>query len=104
MIVTVFRFRVARDTKNEFFQATRRMNELAASMPGYVSHKVFMAEDGEFLTHIEFESEETMHAWSVHPEHLEAKAKGRNAYFSEYQTQICAVIRQSKSRPRSVVS
>ncbi|MGY4498653.1 heme-degrading monooxygenase HmoA [Bradyrhizobium sp. GM24.11] len=44
-----------------------------------------------------------MHAWGVHPEHLEAKRNGRNAYFSEYQTQICTVIRQSKSKPRSVV-
>jgi heme-degrading monooxygenase HmoA len=103
VIVTVFRFRVASDAKREFFQATKRMNELAASMPGYVSHKVFMAEDGEYLTHIEFESAETLRAWSVHPEHLEAKARGRNSYFSEYQTQICAVIRQSKSKPRSLV-
>src|SRR5215212_1068001 len=103
MIVTVFRFRVASDAGSEFFQATRRMNELASRMPGYISHKVFVAEDGEYLTHIEFESEEAMHAWGVHPEHLEAKRKGRNAYFSEYQTQICTVIRQSKSKPRSVV-
>jgi len=104
MIVTVFRFRVASDTRSEFFKATKRMNELATRMPGYISHKVFVADDGEYLIHIEFESEKTMQAWGMHPEHLEAKANGRNAYFTEYQTQICTVIRQSKSKPAPVIA
>lgn len=99
MNVTIFRFRIAEGAAREFFTAVQRMNELAAAMPGYIAHKAFRAEDGEFLIHIEFESEETMRAWGRHPEHLQAKTDGRQKFFSEYRTQVCNLIRESKSKP-----
>lgn len=69
--------------------------ELAASMPGYLSHKGFVAEDGERVTLVEFESQEAMRAWSMHPEHIEAKKKGRKNFYSEYRIQIRTPIRES---------
>ncbi len=33
------------------------MSALARTMPGYISHKCFLAEDGERVTIVEFESE-----------------------------------------------
>lgn len=101
MNVTIFRFRIADGAAREFFTAVQRMNELAATMPGYVAHKAFRAEDGEFLIHIEFEDEETMRAWGRHPEHLKAKADGRKTFFSEYRTQVCDLIRESKSKSQA---
>jgi heme-degrading monooxygenase HmoA len=71
------------------------MSELARKMPGYLSHKGFVAEDGERVTLVEFESEEALRAWSVHPEHVQAKKKGRASFYSEYRVQICAVQRSS---------
>ena len=47
----------------------RRMIELAESMPGYVSHKDFTADDGERVTIVEFEHEEGLRAWRLNPEH-----------------------------------
>ncbi len=34
------------------------MSALAKAMPGYISHKGFVAEDGERVTIVEFESDE----------------------------------------------
>ena len=56
MIVVVFR---ARRTDvglgEEYMTALRRMEELAREMPGYVSHKAYVAQDGERLTLFEWE-------------------------------------------------
>ena len=72
------------------------MAELAQTMPGYISHKGFFAEDGERCTIVEFESEESMRAWRMNPEHREAQSKARDVYYSEYSLQICDVMREAK--------
>ena len=43
----------------------KRMADLAVKMPGYVSHKPFVAEDGERLTLFEWESLETLRACAL---------------------------------------
>jgi heme-degrading monooxygenase HmoA len=95
MIVTVFRSRVKPEVQEEYGRWAARMSELARKMPGYVSHKGFVAEDGERVTIVEFESEETQRAWSMNREHVEAKTKGRSNFYSEYRIQICTVQRDS---------
>jgi heme-degrading monooxygenase HmoA len=100
MIVTVFRSRLLPEAVGEYMPVAKRMSELARAMPGYISHKGFVAEDGERLTLVEFDSEESLRAWAVHPEHVEAKKRGRQRFFTEYRVQICNIIRDSNSRPR----
>jgi heme-degrading monooxygenase HmoA len=95
MIITVFRSRVRPESREEYARWTARMSELARKMPGYVSHKGFVAEDGERVTIVEFESEQALRAWSLHPEHVEAKKKGRASFYSEYRVQVCRVERDS---------
>ncbi len=96
MIVTVFRSRLNEEVRSEYLQWAGRMSQLAATMPGYISHKGFTAEDGERLTLVEFQSEEGMRAWATHPEHVQAKKMGRRSFFSEYRVQICTLVRDSK--------
>lgn len=72
------------------------MSELAKTMPGYISHKGFFADDGERVTVVEFESEEGMRAWRMHPEHRAAQKKGRDSFYAEYSVQICQVTREAK--------
>ncbi len=67
MMVTVFRSRIRQENAEEYMKMAAKMAELAAQMPGYVSHKGFTAEDGERVTIVEFESEETHRAWAEHP-------------------------------------
>ncbi len=96
MIVTVFRSRLMPGLQQEYVAVVNRMTELAASMPGYLSHKVFIAEDGERCTIVEFESEEAQRGWRMHPEHREAQKKAREIYYQSYSLQICEIKRESK--------
>jgi heme-degrading monooxygenase HmoA len=93
MIVTVFRSRLKPEAQQEYLQWAARMSELAKTMPGYISHKGFVAEDGERVTIVEFESEETQRAWSLNAEHVGAKKKGRQDFYLEYHLQVCSVQR-----------
>jgi len=93
MIVTVFRSRLNPETLAAYGAVAKHMSELARTMPGYVSHKGFVAEDGERVTIVEFETEDALHQWSVHPDHAKAKRQGIGSFFSEYKFQICSVIK-----------
>jgi len=94
MIITVFRSRLRPEAVDEYTPMLRRMTELAARMPGFVSHKTFVAEDGERVTLVEFESDTATKAWGSHPEHIEAQRAGRRTFYSEYSIAVCEVLRQ----------
>lgn len=96
MIVTVFRSRLKDESRAEYLALAPRMAELARSMPGYRSHKAFVAEDGERVTIVEFEDEASQRAWAQHAEHLAAKQRGREAFYAEYSIQVCTVQRESR--------
>lgn len=100
MIVTVFRSRLNTEAQEEYKIWAARMSVLAATVPGYVSHKGFVADDGERVTIGEFESEDGLRSWATHPEHVEAKKKGRGLFFTEYRVQVCNVVRDSAERGR----
>ena len=89
MVITVFRSRLKPEAQEEYMACASRMSELARKMPGYISHKGFVAEDGERVTIVEFESEEAQRAWSLHPEHVEAQRKARTDFYSEFCVQVC---------------
>ena len=93
MIVTVFRSRLRPEAVDEYGPMARRMSELARTIPGYVSHKGFVADDGERVTVVEFETEDAVKEWGRHQEHVGAKRRGIESFFSEYKFQICSVIR-----------
>lgn len=96
MILTVFRNRLKTEHQAEYKVTARRMSELARAMPGYLSHKTFTAEDGERVTIVEFADEASQRAWATQAEHMTAKARGREAFYSEYSIQVCSVTRASR--------
>lgn len=95
MIVTVFRSRLRPEHSEEFLKLADALGADANGMPGFVSRKVFFAEDGERVTIIEFESEETHRAWAEHPAHRAAQKLGREQFYSEYSLQVCQSLRTS---------
>ena len=95
MIVTVFRSRLKPEIQEEYYQWAARIAALAKTMPGYVSHKSFVAEDGERVTIVEFENDEGQRTWATNLQHVEAKKKGRADFYTEYKLQICRVERES---------
>jgi heme-degrading monooxygenase HmoA len=96
MLITVFRSRLRPGIREEYDAAAARMNELARTMPGYVSHKAYYAEDGERCTIVEFEHEEGPRAWRTNPEHRAAQKMARERYYTEYHIQVCTLDRESK--------
>jgi len=95
MIVTVFRSRLKPENEEEYFEWAARIAALAKTMPGYVSHKSFTADDGERVTIVEFESDEGQRTWATNLQHVEAKKKGRADFYTEYKLQVCTVQRET---------
>ncbi|HET9978552.1 MAG TPA: antibiotic biosynthesis monooxygenase [Burkholderiaceae bacterium] len=89
MVLVTFQSRLRADADLAALEALgARMYGIAAAMPGFVSYKDFSAADGENLTLVEFESEETLAAWRDQPEHREAQERGRREFFSDYRITI----------------
>ena len=96
MIVTVFRSRLRPESADEYGDWSTRMSDLAKTMPGYISHKGFVAPDGERVTIVEFEDEESLKGWRHQTDHMAAQKKGRADFYSEYKIQVCTVQRQTE--------
>jgi len=97
MMVVVFRARRTPEGEGPEYQKwSLRMSELARQMPGYISHKGYVAEDGERVTLFEWESAETLHAWATHPEHVPVQRLGRQKFYTQYHLQVCELVRESK--------
>ena len=94
MVVIVFRSRLREDIDMAGLDALgAEMAAIATAMPGFLSYKDYAAADGELLTVVEFESEETLAAWRDDPAHRAAQERGRREFFAEYRIQICTPVR-----------
>jgi heme-degrading monooxygenase HmoA len=96
MILTVFRSRLKDDIDDEYEHFVGTTSRLAEQAPGFLGHKMFVAEDGERVTLVEFDSIESQRAWSLSAEHKAAAIAGRRGLYAEYRIQICTVNRDSK--------
>jgi heme-degrading monooxygenase HmoA len=95
MILTLFRSRLKADCLVEYDEQVGLTAPLAETTPGFLGHKVFVAEDGERLTVVEFASMEAQRAWSLSREHTEAAKVGRKRFYAEYKIQVCSLMRES---------
>src|SRR5262249_11190032 len=93
MIVAVFRSRLNPGAQDEYGPMARRMSELVGDIPGYISHKAFVADDGERVTIVKFETKEAPREWRIHPQHGTAKRHAIESLFAQYKFQIRSVIR-----------
>lgn len=98
MIVTVFRTRTVDQLPAEYALKAKRMADLAANMPGFISFKTFAAPDGERLSLIEFDSEESMRTWQQHPEHIEVQEWSKKHLYTEFKVQVLKPVRVHEFR------
>lgn len=96
MTLIVFRSRMAPDAPESYGARAEEIYGYAVKMPGFRSIKDFVAEDGERLALVEFESEAHSRAWGQHAEHRKAQQEGRDLYYSEYSIQVCELVRESR--------
>ncbi len=96
MVTIVFRSRLRDEHDPAFHGLADRMQTLAEAMPGFVSYRVYVAEDGERCSLIEFESHEHLAAWREHSEHAAAQRLGRERFYESYTLQILEPVRESR--------
>jgi heme-degrading monooxygenase HmoA len=95
MIVVLFAVTPRGDVNLEDYrQASARMRELVATIPGFISYNSYRADDGETVAIARFESEEALDEWRFHPEHRAIQAKGRQSYYQQYWVQVCSTLRE----------
>lgn len=92
-VMTIFRSRLRPEATTAYADHAARMSELARSMPGYVGHKAFTADDGERVTIVLFADRDSHEAWRSHPEHVDAQRAGVRDYYQEYSITVGDVTR-----------
>ena len=101
MIVTVFRSRLRPGVREEYVALVDKIAAIARTMPGYISHKGFFADDGERVTIVEFEHEEGMRAWRTNPEHLAAQSWRARSTTPSIMCRSARSTASRNSRPRT---
>ena len=100
MVVVTFRNRFNPGVDmQEYGQRVGKLFEIVSAMPGFRGIRSYEGEDGEKLSLIEFDSHESLAAWRDQAEHRIAQELGRQNYYSEYQLQICELVRESHKEP-----
>ena len=79
---------------DDYRDLARRMGELVAVVPGYISSKTYTSRDGETLTVARFESEAALAAWRDNAEHQDAQRRGQEDFYDAYAVQVCRLERE----------
>src|SRR5262245_20227104 len=95
MVIGIFRSRLRPEAREAYGPVAARMDDLAGTMPGYLWHKTFRAEDGERVTLFGFETLAALEAWRDHAEHREAQRRGVAEFYAEYSLHVCTPLRES---------
>ncbi|MFM8645486.1 MAG: antibiotic biosynthesis monooxygenase family protein [Actinomycetota bacterium] len=97
MIITVFRSRLLPGVDTEYGELASEMSQLAVSMPGFISEKMFVADDGERVTIVLFAGS-SQRAWRDHPAHRRPQERGCEALYSEHSLYSATVTYSSSHR------
>ena len=77
------------------YEATaERMEELAATQPGYRGIESARGADGFGITVSYWATEADARAWKQHSEHLLAQATGRSTWYGRYRVRVATVTRE----------
>jgi len=81
-------------TKNNegYSEMAQKMEDLAKTQSGFLG--IDSAREDVGITVSYWESLEAIKTWKQHSEHLVAQQKGRNQWYSWYNTRICKVERE----------
>ena len=94
MIVVLFRSKlVPTASQTGYDEMAKEMDDLARTMPGFVDVKSFKAEDGERLTLVWWQDEETLRGWREQARHRIAQRTGREKWYEYYKMDVAEVIR-----------
>ena len=95
MIVVLFRSKLV-DSPDGYDEMSEEMEALAKTMPGFIDVKGYRADDGERLTVVRWENEETMRQWREHVRHRVAQRMGREKWYAYYKMEVAEVVREKE--------
>ena len=95
MLVVLFRSKLV-DAPEGYVEMAQEMLDTAKTMPGFVDVKAFKADDGERLTVVWWESEETLQTWRTHARHLIAQRLGRERWYQYYSLEVAELKRSTR--------
>lgn len=70
-----------------------RMKALAETQPGFLGMESARGTDGVGITVSYWQDEASIQRWKQHGEHLEAQAKGKEAWYASYTVRVARVER-----------
>lgn len=81
------------DADNGYAETAERMEELIATMPGYLGAESLRGPDGFGITIAYFDTEENIRTWRNHAEHADARMRGRKEWYSHFEVRVAKVER-----------
>jgi len=94
MIVVLFRSKLV-NAPDGYDPMAQEMEDLARTMPGFVDVKAYKAQDGERLTVVWWENEETLKGWRENVRHRVAQRLGREQWYDYYKIEVAEIVRQN---------
>jgi len=93
MVVVLFRSKLTEQAGEDYAAMATEMVERARTMAGFVDFKSFQADDGERLSVIHWESQESMRTWSTDLRHIVARRLGREQWYEYFRVEVAEVAR-----------
>lgn len=95
MVVILFRSKLTAVAGDDYAKMSAAMNAHARTFPGFIDVKAFKSDDGERLTLVWWQDEETLRGWATDVKHRAAQALGREKWYEYYTIEVAQVIRSS---------
>lgn len=93
MVVVLFRSALTDEAGADYRAMADEMLARARTMPGFIDFKSFRAEDGERLSVIRWESQETMRCWAEDARHRAAQRLGREQWYRYFRVEVAEIVR-----------
>jgi heme-degrading monooxygenase HmoA len=102
MMLILFRSKLTTTAGEDYARMAAEMDAHARTFPGFVDGKSFTAEDGERLTVVWWQDEETLRVWATDARHRVAQSTGRREWYEYYKMDVAQIVRvRNFERPRS---
>ena len=95
MMLISFRSKLTEQAGKDYDEMAAEMERLARASPGFVDVKAYKSADGERLTLVWWQDQETLRGWATNVRHLAAKKLGREKWYAYYKLEVCEVVRDS---------
>ncbi|HVO27201.1 MAG TPA: antibiotic biosynthesis monooxygenase [Candidatus Margulisiibacteriota bacterium] len=93
MVLVLFRSKLTAHASDDYKAMADEMLARARTMAGFLDFKSFGADDGERLSVIRWESQDSMRAWTDDVRHVIAQRLGREKWYEYFRVEVAEVVR-----------